>query len=441
MVYTYYGGISMSTQAIVGTQWGDEGKGKITDVYAEKADIIARFQGGNNAGHTIVVGEEVYKFHLLPSGIIRPDKTVVIGNGVVIDPEVLLKELGEIEARGFKVNNLLISDRAHVIVSYHKVLDGLQEESLGEAKKIGTTKRGIGPTYCDKIGRYGIRIHDLINEEDLSDRLDSLVPLRQRMIFAYDGEEKISKEELLSQYLEYGKRLSKYVTDTSVFLNTAIDEGKNVLFEGAQGTMLDVDFGTYPYTTSSHTVAGGICIGLGLGPKKVERVIGIVKAYTTRVGGGPLPTELKDDIGEHLLNKGGEYGTTTGRPRRCGWLDLVVVNHAVRLNSLDALVITKIDVLNGLEKIKVCRAYELGGRETPYFPSSLKVLARCKPVYDELDSWGDFSKEEGLKMAEEGYDALPKEMKNYVSYIEKSLGVPVEMVSLGPGRKETVDRR
>jgi adenylosuccinate synthase len=441
MVYTYYGGISMSTVAIVGTQWGDEGKGKITDVYAENADIIARFQGGNNAGHTIVVGEEVYKFHLLPSGIIRTDKTVVIGNGVVIDPEVLLKELGEIEARGFKVNNLLISDRAHVIVSYHKLLDGLQEQSLGEAKKIGTTKRGIGPTYCDKIGRYGIRMHDLINEEDLSDRLDFLVPLRQRMIFAYDGEQNISKEELLDKYIEYGKRLSKYVTDTSVFLNNAIDEGKKVLFEGAQGAMLDVDFGTYPYTTSSHTVAGGICIGLGLGPKRINRVIGIVKAYTTRVGGGPLPTELKDETGEHLLNKGGEYGTTTGRPRRCGWLDLVVVRHAVRLNSLDAVVITKIDVLNGLEKIKVCRAYELGGRETPYFPSSLKVLARCKPVYDELPSWDDFSKEEGLKMAEEGYDALPKEMKEYLSYIEKNLGVPIDMVSLGPGRKETVDLR
>ncbi|UCE39212.1 MAG: adenylosuccinate synthase [Thermoplasmata archaeon] len=431
----------MGTTAIVGTQWGDEGKGKITDVYAEDADIIARFQGGNNAGHTIVVKDEVYKFHLLPSGIIRPEKTVVIGNGVVIDPEVLLKELGDIEARGFKVNNLLISDRAHVIMSYHKLLDGLQEQSLGEAKKIGTTKRGIGPTYGDKIGRYGIRIHDLIDEKDLSERLDALVPLRQRMIFAYDGESKISKEELLDKYTEYGRKLSKYVTDTSVFLNKAIDEGKNVLFEGAQGAMLDVDFGTYPYTTSSHTVSGGVCIGLGIGPKKVHRVIGVVKAYTTRVGGGPLPTELTDEIGEHLLNKGGEYGTTTGRPRRCGWLDLVVVRHAVRLNSLDAVVITKIDVLNGLKNIKVCRAYELDGKETVNFPSNLKVLARCKPVYDELASWDDFSKEEGLKMAEEGYDALPNEMKVYLKYIEKNLGVPIEMVSLGPGRGETVDLR
>lgn len=441
MVYIYIGEISMSTQVIVGTQWGDEGKGKITDFYAKDADIIARFQGGNNAGHTIVVGDEVYKFHLLPSGIIRQDKTVVIGNGVVIDPEVLLKEVGEIEDRGFKVDNLLISDRAHVIMPYHKLLDGLQEQSLGEARKIGTTKRGIGPSYSDKIGRYGIRMHDLINEKDLSEKMETLVPLRQRMIYAYNGELKISKDELLAKYIEYGKRLSKYVTDTSVFLNNAIDEGKNVLFEGAQGTMLDVDFGTYPYTTSSHTVAGGVCIGLGIGPKRIEKVVGVVKAYTTRVGGGPLPTELKDKIGEHLLKKGGEYGTTTGRPRRCGWLDLVVVKHAARLNFLDALVITKIDVLNGLEKIKVCRAYELGGRETTYFPPSLKVLAKCKPVYDELASWDDFTKEEGLKMAEVGFDALPSEMKEYIGYIEKNVGVPIEMVSLGPGREETVDLR
>ncbi|MEE9151466.1 MAG: adenylosuccinate synthase [Thermoplasmata archaeon] len=431
----------MTTTAIVGTQWGDEGKGKITDFYAEDADIIARFQGGNNAGHTIVVENEVYKFHLLPSGVVRPEKTVVIGNGVVIDPEVLLSELESIEKRGHKVTNLKISDRANVIMPYHKLLDGAQEQSLKNGHKIGTTKRGIGPTYSDKIGRYGIRMHDIMNTDDLKERLDILVPLRQRMMAAYGSEATISEEELFKTYLDYGKKLSKYVTDTSVFINKAIDEGKNVLLEGAQGAMLDVDFGTYPFTTSSHTVAGGACIGLGIGPKKIDRVIGVVKAYTTRVGGGPLPTELSDEMGDHLLKKGDEYGTTTGRPRRCGWLDLVVVKHACRINSLDAVVITKIDVLGGLKGLKVCKAYECDGNITMNFPASLKVLARCKPIYDELNSWEDFTKDEGNEMANRGYDALPKEMKDYLAYIENSLGVPIELVSLGPGRQETVDLR
>ena len=441
MSYSYKGRICMTVTVIIGTQWGDEGKGKITDYYAENVDIIARFQGGNNAGHTIVVDDEVYKFHLLPSGIIRPEKTVVIGNGVVIDCEVLLSELEAIEKRGFKINNLYISDRANVIMSYHRILDGLQEQSLVEGKKIGTTKRGIGPTYSDKIARYGIRMHDLIDEEALKERLDTLVPLRQKMMEVYGSHERISKKELLKKYSKYGKKLSKFVTDTSVFINKAVDEGKNILFEGAQGAMLDVDFGTYPFTTSSHTVAGGACIGLGVGPKRIDKVVGVVKAYTTRVGGGPLPTELSDEIGEHLLKKGGEYGTTTGRPRRCGWLDLVVVRHAARLNSLDAVVITKIDVLGGLKKIKICKAYELEGKIIKDFPASLKILAKCKPVYDEQAGWDDFTKEEGRIMAKEGLSALPQEMKNYISYIEKNLGVPVEIVSLGPGRKETVDLR
>ncbi len=431
----------MTTMAIIGTQWGDEGKGKITDFYAEDADIIARFQGGNNAGHTIVVENEVYKFHLLPSGVLRPEKTIIIGNGVVIDPEVLLKELEDIEKRGFKVDNLKISDRANLIMPYHKLLDGAQEQSMKNGHKIGTTKRGIGPTYCDKIGRYGIRMHDLMNENDLKERLEVIVPLRQKMMAAYGSEAIISEEELFKIYLGYGKKLSKYVADTSIFINDAIDEGKNVLLEGAQGAMLDVDHGTYPFTTSSHTVAGGACIGLGIGPKKIDRVVGVVKAYTTRVGEGPLPTELKDEIGEHLLKRGGEYGTTTGRARRCGWLDLVVVKHACRLNSLDAIVITKIDVLGGLRGLKVCKAYELEGDVTTNFPSSLKVLAKCKPIYDDLEAWDDFTKEEGVEMAKKGYNALPKEMKDYVSYIEKNLRVPIELVSLGPGREETVDLR
>ncbi|UCG71130.1 MAG: adenylosuccinate synthase [Thermoplasmata archaeon] len=431
----------MTTTVIIGTQWGDEGKGKITDFYAEDADIIARFQGGNNAGHTIVVENEVYKFHLLPSGIVRPGKTVVIGNGVVIDPKVLLYELGDIEKRGFQVNNLFISDRANLIMPYHKLLDGVQEESKKEGQKIGTTKRGIGPTYCDKIGRYGVRMIDLLDEQQLREKLESFVESRQKMLKAYGSDEEISVDEIFETYLDYGKKLGKYVTDTSVFINKAIDDGKKVLLEGAQGAMLDVDFGTYPFTTSSHTIAGGACIGLGIGPKKIDKIVGVVKAYTTRVGGGPLPTELSDEIGEHLLKKGGEYGTTTGRPRRCGWLDLVVVKHACRLNSLDAVVITKIDVLSGLKSLKVCKAYEYDGNVMNDFPGSLKVLARCRPIYDELEPWDDFTKEEGIEMAKSGYDSLPEKMKDYITYIENNIKVPIEVVSLGPGREETVDLR
>ena len=431
----------MSTIAIVGTQWGDEGKGKITDYYSEDADIIARFQGGNNAGHTIVVGEEVYKFHLLPSGILRTEKTVLIGNGVVIDPDVLLKELADIEERGIAVKNLKISDRAHVIMLYHKLLDGLQDASKKEGKKIGTTKRGIGPSYSDKIGRYGIRIGDLVDDEILREKLDYVVPLRQKMMEVYGSKEQLSIDDIYNQCREWGKILSQYITDTSVLVNQALDEGKRILLEGAQGTMLDIDFGTYPFTTSSHVVAGGACTGLGIGPGRIDRVIGVVKAYTTRVGGGPLPTELSDEMGEHLLKKGGEFGTTTGRPRRCGWLDLVVVKHAVRLNALDAVVITKIDVLNGLPELKVCRAYDYNGETLEHFPSNLRILAQCKPIYDELAGWGDFSKEEGLEMVKKGYDSLPSEMKDYCSYVEKQLGVGIDIVSLGPGRAETVDRR
>lgn len=431
----------MSCTIIIGTQWGDEGKGKITDFYAEDADVIARFQGGNNAGHTIKVKDEVYKFHLLPSGILRPEKTVVIGNGVVIDPAVLLKELGDIESRGFAVSNLKISDRAHVIMPYHKLLDGAQEAAKKDGDKIGTTKRGIGPTYSDKISRYGIRMGDLVDERQLKEKLEHFVPLRQKMMSVYGSEEKIGFEEVFNQYFEYGKKLAEYVVDTSVFINQAMDSGKQVLLEGAQGTMLDVDFGTYPFTTSSHTISGGACIGLGIGPRRIQKVVGVVKAYTTRVGEGPHPTELKNELGDHLMNKGGEFGTTTGRPRRCGWLDLVVVKHSVRLNSLDAAVITKIDVLNGLPEIKVCKAYDYEGEALEYFPANLKVLAKCKPIYDVFPGWKDFSKEEGLRLASEGYDSLPAEMKDYVLYLENNLKVPIEIVSLGPAREETIDRR
>lgn len=430
----------MSTVAIIGTQWGDEGKGKITDYYAEEADIVARFQGGNNAGHTIVVEGEKFKFHLLPSGIIRPEKTVVIGNGVVVDPEVLLNEIDTLKSKGFEPKNLYISDRANIIMPYHKLLDGLEEKAR-KGKSIGTTGRGIGPSYSDKISRHGIRANDLLDENVLKERLDLNMPPKQKLLEMYDSQEQLDNEAVLVKYLGYGRRMADYITDTSLLLNKAIKEGKSVLLEGAQGAMLDVDHGTYPFTTSSHTVAGGACIGAGIGPSKIDKVIGVVKAYTTRVGGGPLPTELKDDIGEHLRQKGGEFGTTTGRPRRCGWLDLVVVKHACMLSSIDSLVITKIDVLNGLNKIKVCKSYALNGEDTERFPASLKILEKCVPVYEEMDGWEEPSEDDVAEMINKGLESLPNNMRNYIKYIEAEVKIPIELVSIGPGRKETIDFR
>jgi adenylosuccinate synthase len=430
----------MSTVAIIGTQWGDEGKGKITDYFAEEADLVVRFQGGNNAGHTIVVKGETYKFHLVPSGVVRPEKMVIIGNGVVVDPEVLLDEIDTLKNKDLEPKNLFISDRANIIMPYHKMLDGIQEKARKGAA-IGTTGRGIGPSYSDKISRQGIRAIDLLDRELLNEKLDQFLPSKQKLIESYGSQEKIDKDEIVSKYAEYGNKLAPYITNTSVLINKAISEGKNILLEGAQGTMLDVDYGTYPFTTSSHTIAGGACIGAGIGPSKIEKVIGVVKAYTTRVGGGPLPTELNDDIGEHLREKGGEFGTTTGRPRRCGWLDLVVVKHSCLLNSIDSIAITKIDVLNGLNRIKICKSYSLDGANIDTFPASLKTLEKCTPVYDEVDGWGDPSKEEVEKMIQGGFEVLPANMQNYVKYIEKELETQVEIVSIGPGREETINLR
>ncbi|MBA3044444.1 adenylosuccinate synthase, partial [archaeon] len=419
----------MSGTMILGSQWGDEGKGKITDYFSERSDVIVRFQGGANAGHTIVVKDETFKFHLLPSGILHPEKKSVIGNGVVVDPNILIEEIEAVEKKGI-LPNLFISKRANVIMTYHKIMDSAEEKLRG--KKIGTTKRGIGPCYSDKISRYGIRMMDIVDEEILKDKLNNVIPLKQKIFQAFGEKTTLSKDEILKEYLGYGKKLRKYIADTSVIINNAFDDKKNVLLEGAQGTQLDIDHGTYPYTTSSSTVAGGGCTGAGISPLKIKKIIGVVKAYTTRVGEGPLPTELKDETGQHIRDRGGEYGTTTGRPRRCGWLDMVVVNYACRINGFTSLAVTKIDVLSGLEKLKICKAYKYDDKIINDFPAEPNVLKKCTPIYDEIDGWEDIK--DWKEIIKNGYNALPENMKKYLEYISSSSKVPIGIVSVGPGR-------
>jgi adenylosuccinate synthase len=420
----------MTVNLVIGTQWGDEGKGKVVDYFSKNAEYVVRFQGGNNAGHTIKVGEEVYKLHLIPSGVIR-GKIGIIGNGCVIDPGVLISEIDELTKRGIKPK-LLMSDRVNIIMSYHKILDGAEEQFLGD-KKIGTTRRGIGPCYSDKIARNGIRAIDLLDKETLSRKLDTIIAIKQRILDAYGMDEKLDKKEILETYVDYGKRLKEFVTTTHIELNKAIKSGKNILLEGAQGTMLDVDYGTYPYTTSSHTVAGGSTIGAGIGPQCIDNIIGIVKAYTTRVGEGPLPTELFDETGEHLQQKGHEFGTTTNRPRRCGWLDLVVVKHSCMISGITKLAITKLDVLDGLKTVKVCTSYNLNGKKIDFFPANIEEVKKCKPVYKEFKGW------EKIDTKSNKLKDLPKEAQEYIKFIEKETGVPIAIVSIGPGRMETIE--
>jgi len=420
----------MTVNLVIGIQWGDEGKGKVVDYYSRDANYVVRFQGGNNAGHTIKVGKEVYKLHVIPSGVIQ-GKIGVIGNGVVIDPKILIGEINDLTDRGIKPK-LLISDRANIIMPYHKILDGAEERFLGD-KKIGTTKRGIGPCYSDKISRNGIRMVDLIDKKTLSEKLDTILQIKQRIFDAYNINEKLNKKEILETCLSYGKQLKKYIAPTHIELNKAIESGKNILLEGAQGSMLDVDFGTYPYATSSHTVSGGSCIGAGLAPHKIDDVIGIVKAYTTRVGEGPLPTELFDKDGKHLQEKGHEVGTTTSRPRRCGWLDIVVVKHSCMISGVTKLAIMKLDVLDGLDKIKVCTKYKLDGKEIDHFPANIEDVKKCKPIYKEFKGWKKINPN-SKKLGD-----LPKEAQEYLKYIERELKTPIALVSIGPGRKETIE--
>lgn len=430
----------MPTLAIIGSQWGDEGKGKITDYLAEDADLVVRFQGGTNAGHTIGIENEVFKLHLLPSGILRRGMISVIGNGVVLDPEELLDEIKTIEASGRTVDGLRISDRANVIMPYHKTLDGAEERYRG-AKGVGTTGRGIGPCYSDKISRYGVRVVDLVDKAALEEKVKMIYPIKEGQIVAFGGVTQDTIDMIVDKFSSYGSTLGKYVTDTSILVNDAIKSGKNVLFEGAQGTMLDIDHGTYPYVTSSNCIAGGICTGAGVPPSSIREVIGVVKAYTTRVGSGPFVTELSDELGEQLQKRGGEYGTTTGRARRCGWLDLVVVRHAVRLNGITSLAITKIDVLSGMKKLKAAISYEIDGDIVKDFPASISKLQRATPVYQEFDGWEDWSEEDVVEIVHNGYKDLPTQMKKYLRFISSNVGAPISIVSIGPKREETVDLR
>ncbi len=423
----------MSVVVIIGTQWGDEGKGKIVDLVADKVNAVVRFQGGNNAGHTLVVNGKKHIFHLLPSGILHEGITCMIGNGVVVDPKVLIGEIDRLEQEGIAVtpDKLKISQHAHVIMPYHKALDMARESAKG-SRKIGTTGRGIGPCYEDKASRNGIRIHDLLNEEILSNKLKNVIEEKNFMLENYYRTAPVSFEETLNEYIEYGKRLQPYVDNISIILEELIGENKNILFEGAQGTFLDIDHGTYPFVTSSNTLAGNVCCGSGIGPGKIDRVLGVVKAYTTRVGGGPFPTELHDSLGDHIREAGGEYGSTTGRPRRCGWLDINMIKKACRLNGLDGIIITKLDVLTGLDELKLAVGYTVDGAEVVDVPSDLETFERCRPVYETLPGW-----KEDIRNVRR-YDDLPANAKLYLETIERLVGIPIYVVSVGPGREETI---
>jgi len=417
---------------IVGTQWGDEGKGKIVDRLAEFADLVVRFQGGNNAGHTMVVGGKQFISHLVPSGILQK-KICLIGNGVVVDPEVLVGELDKLSQHGINVGPemLKISEKAHVIMPYHKQIDLARETMKGD-KKIGTTGRGIGPCYEDKASRRGIRFVELIDPEIFDERVRTILEEKNFYLEQFFSAEKIDPQSIIDQYQTYAERLAPHVADISVFINNTIKQGGQVLFEGAQGTHLDIDHGTYPYVTSSNTVAGNACCGAGVGPKEITDIIGIVKAYTTRVGRGPFPTELFDEIGDTIQAKGAEFGATTGRRRRCGWLDLVLLRNSIRLNSLTGLVITKLDVLDGLSSLEICTGYDCEGRMINDFPASLKVLEICQPVYETMPGWS----EDITKVRK--FEDLPQNAKNYLARIEELTETPINIVSVGPGREETI---
>lgn len=421
----------MSSVVLIGSQWGDEGKGKITDFLAEKADMVVRYQGGNNAGHTVVVGSQEYKLHLIPSGILYPGTTCVIGNGVVIDPKVLISELDYLEQRGIATDNLKISLRAHLIMPYHIRLDELEEDRKG-ANKIGTTRRGIGPAYMDKAGRVGIRLVDLLDPEEFADRLKQNLAEKNKLFNKVYEVEGFDFDQVYNEYRGYLGRIERYITDTSVIIHDFISQKKNVLFEGAQGTLLDQDHGTYPYVTSSHPVAGAACIGAGLGPTEINCVIGVVKAYTTRVGEGPFPTELLGADGELIRTMGQEFGTTTGRPRRCGWLDVVILRYAARINGLNRLAITKLDVLDQVPKIKICVAYKYQGETLTNFPASLKVLAGCEPVYEEFEGWMEDT------TAARSYEDLPLKARIYLERLSELSQVQPAMIAVGAKREQTI---
>ncbi|MDJ0518518.1 MAG: adenylosuccinate synthase [Trichodesmium sp. MO_231.B1] len=421
----------MANVIVIGAQWGDEGKGKITDLLSKSADVVVRYQGGVNAGHTVVVEGQTFKLHLIPSGILYPDTECIIGSGTVIDPKVLIEELDQVEALGISTSKLMISEAAHVTMPYHRLIDKASEERRG-SQKIGTTGRGIGPTYADKSERTGIRMIDLISPERLREQVNWTVNYKNVILEKLYNLSPLDPDQVISEYLEYADRLRPHVIDASLNIYNAIQERRNILFEGAQGTLLDLDHGTYPYVTSSNPVAGGACVGTGVGPTMIDRVIGVAKAYTTRVGEGPFPTEAKDEVGELLGDRGAEFGTTTGRKRRCGWFDAVIGRYAVRINGMDCMAITKLDVLDELDEIKVCVAYDMEGERCEDFPSSSIQLAKCKPIYQTLPGWQKSTVD--CRTLED----LPKQALDYLRFLAELMKVPIAIVSLGASRDQTI---
>ena len=416
---------------VIGSQWGDEGKGKVVDYLAEQANVVVRYSGGNNAGHTVVVKDEAYKLQLLPSGILYKGKTCVLGNGVVIDPEAILKEINGMKERGIDTSSLRISTRAQVLLPYHRRQDEAEETARGEFK-IGTTKRGIGPCYMDKVARCGIRIVDLMDPEEFAAKLKHNLTAKNELLVKLYGAEPFEYEPMLKQYLAFAEQLRPYVADTTYLLNDALDKGEKVLFEGAQATLLDLDHGTYPYVTSSNPIAGGACTGAGVGPGKIDKVVGVVKAYTTRVGEGPFPTELHCAMGDTIREAGHEFGTVTGRPRRCGWLDACIVKYAGQVSGLDALAITRLDILDGLDSIKLCVGYLYNGEIIKEYPASLKVLSKVEPVYEEFAGW----KTDTTKVRR--YEDLPAAARAYLERLSEVTGVRLGIVSVGPNREQTI---
>ena len=425
----------MKTVAVVGSQWGDEGKGKVIDFLATQADVVVRGQGGNNAGHTLVVDGKKFALRLIPSGILNSNTINVIGNGIVFDPKGFFEEIEMLESNGVSTKNIKVSDRAHIVFPYHKELDGLAEEARGD-NKIGTTKKGIGPCYMDKTERSGIRVCDLMDKEIFAKKLKLQVDAKNKIVTGIYGKEAMFNfDEIYNEFIEYAERLRPYVTDTTVIVYDAIKANKKVLFEGAQGTLLDLDLGTYPYVTSSHPTSGGFAVGAGVGPNMIKDVVGIVKAYTTRVGEGPFVTELFDETGERIRVQGHEFGTVTGRARRCGWFDSVIVKYAARVNGLTSISFMLLDVLTGFDKIKICTAYKMGDKIINNFPASLEDLAKCEPVYEELDGWN----EDITKV--EKFEDLPENAKKYIARIEELIDVNIDLVSVGPNRNQTIIRK
>jgi len=422
----------MSVKIIVGAQWGDEGKGKIVDLLSEQVDIVARYQGGANAGHTIVIDGEQYILHLVPSGILHENTICVIGNGVVIDPLALLEEIEFLKSKGISVDGRLwISHRAHLIMPYHKLLDQAKESKDAD-RKIGTTGRGIGPAYVDKVNRMGIRIVDLLDRDTLEEKLRTNIKEKNEILKKIYKEKEIDVDQIINEYLDFDKKIDPYIKDVSTFLNESLKDGKQILLEGAQGTLLDIDFGTYPYVTSSNPTSGGACAGVGIGPTKIESVLGVIKAYTTRVGMGPFPTEIGDEEDFDLRDLGGEYGATTGRPRRCGWFDALIAKFAVQVNGLDSFALTKLDVLDTLEEVKVCVAYKYQGKTITTFPSEMRILENCEPVYESFPGWQKPTS--GIR----SYQDLPANAKGYLDAIKNLTQTNFSIISVGSGREQTI---